>query len=102
MKLQFLPRGDAMPLEPFAPMRVGQPARRIGRKFNPVTKEHDLEEARKEARAEVTESLTKKDSAAKVSKPGHTGEVTQTVPAKDKVEAFERAWTDLGEAADVL
>jgi hypothetical protein len=42
MKLRFLPRGDAMPLEPYAPMRVGQPARRIGRKFNPETGEHDL------------------------------------------------------------
>ncbi len=57
MKLSFLPRGDAMPLEPHAPMRVGQPARRIGRKFNPETGEHDLpgnpfvcEEGTKEAR----------------------------------------------------
>jgi len=42
MKLSFLPLGDAMPLEPYAPMAVGQPARRIGRKFNPETGAHDL------------------------------------------------------------
>lgn len=42
MKLRFLPRGDAMPLVPFAPMAVGQPAKRIGRKFNPKTGNHDL------------------------------------------------------------
>lgn len=42
MKLRFLPRGDAMPLVPFAPMAVGQPAKRIGRKFNPKTGQHDL------------------------------------------------------------
>ncbi len=42
MKLRFMPRGDAMPLVPFAPMAVGQPAKRIGRKFNPKTGTHDL------------------------------------------------------------
>lgn len=42
MKLRFLPRGDASPLVPFAPMAVGQPAKRIGRKFNPETGNHDL------------------------------------------------------------
>lgn len=42
MKLRFLPRGDAMPFEPYAPMATGQPARRIGRKFNPETKAYDL------------------------------------------------------------
>lgn len=42
MKLRFLPRGDAMPLVPYAPMRVGQSARRIGRKFNPKTRQFDL------------------------------------------------------------
>ena len=41
MKAQFLPVGDAMPLEPYAPMAVGQPARRIGHKFNYETGEFD-------------------------------------------------------------
>jgi len=67
-----------------------------------VTQEHNLEKAKEEARAEVKEDLKKKDSTSKVSKPGHTATVTQTTPAKDKKEAFEQAWTELGESADAL
>lgn len=37
MKLRFHPRGDAQPLEPFAPMAVGQAARRIGRRLDSAT-----------------------------------------------------------------
>lgn len=42
MKLKFLPAGDAHPLEPHAPLAVGQPARRIGRKFDWESKTYPL------------------------------------------------------------
>lgn len=42
MKLKFLPAGDAHPLEPYAPMAVGQPARRLGRKFDPKTQTYPV------------------------------------------------------------
>lgn len=42
MEYKFTPNGDAQPLEPYVPLAVGQPARRIGRRFDPVTQEYPL------------------------------------------------------------
>lgn len=42
MKLKFLPAGDAMPLVPYVPLAVGQPARYIGRKHDPSTGNYPL------------------------------------------------------------